>query len=120
MNVPGRRQARLADQVRAEAAEIIAFELKDPRIGFVTVTHVELTADLQHARVWVSVLGGAEARQATLEGLASAAGYLRREIGQRLRLRRSLEISFLLDRGAEASDRLEHLLRELHHEEGDS
>ncbi len=120
MSVPGRRQARLADQVRAEAAEIITTGLKDPRIGFVTVTRVELTGDLREARIWVSVLGSAEQREATLAGLASARGYLRYEIGQRLRLRRCPEIIFREDHGAEASERLEHLLEDLHRQNGEA
>ncbi len=120
MNTPSRRQARLADQIRAAMAEMIGAELKDPRIGFVTVTRVELTADLHQARVWVSVLGGANKAQPTLEGLTSATGYLRRELSHRLRLRRAPEIFFRLDRGPEESDRLEHLLQELHRREGDS
>lgn len=117
MMAPGRRQARLADQVRDETAQIIAAELKDPRIGFVTVTHVELTRDLQQAWIWVSVLGSPAEQQATLEGLASARGYVRREIGQRLRLRRSPEISFRLDHGAEDSEHVEKLIEELHRQE---
>jgi ribosome-binding factor A len=120
MNVPGRRQARLADQVRDEAAEIIASELKDPRIGFVTVTRVELTRDLHEARIWVSALGSDQERQMTLEGLTSARGYLRHEISHRLRLRRSPEISIRLDRGAEDSEHMERLIEVVHQQEASS
>ena len=92
-------------------------ELKDPRIGFVTVTDVDLSPDFSHARVLVSVLGTEEERAESLAGLQSAAGYVRREITQRLRLRRSPEIMFVLDRGAEEAARIEGLLGKLHHGE---
>ena len=92
MNVAGRRQERLAEQIRDEVAQMLVRELKDPRIGFTTVTRVELSPDLQHARVLVSVLGDAEAQQKTLEGLTSASGYLRHELAHRLRLRRAPEM----------------------------
>ncbi len=92
-------------------------ELKDPRIGFVTVTAVDLSPDFSHARVLISVLGSEQERAESLAGLESAAGYVRREITQRLRLRRSPEIIFLLDRGAEEAARVEELLGKLHPDE---
>ncbi|MGH9454660.1 MAG: 30S ribosome-binding factor RbfA [Terriglobia bacterium] len=110
---PPRRVDRLADQIRAEIATLIAEELRDPRIGFSTVTRVELAADLSHARVMVSVLGSPEAQQATLDGLSSAAGFIRHEISHRLRLRRSPELVFVLDRGPEAGLKVETVLNEL-------
>lgn len=110
MTVPGRRQARVQDQIRAELAEMIALELKDPRIGFATVTRVELTPDLQTAHVWVSVLGEKEAQEGALEGLASARGFLRHEISHRLRLRRAPELTFFLDHSTEDVLRIESLL----------
>ncbi|MCL5005806.1 MAG: 30S ribosome-binding factor RbfA [Acidobacteria bacterium] len=113
MTVSGRRQERLADQIRTEVAEIITLELKDPRIGFVTVTHVELSRDFRTTRVWVSVLGDEEAQQMTLEGLLSAAGYLRHEIGLRLRLRRVPELTFVLDRGVQDALKVESLLEKI-------
>ncbi|MGH9359290.1 MAG: 30S ribosome-binding factor RbfA [Terriglobia bacterium] len=108
------RNERLADQIRGEIAAMIATELGDPRIGFATVTRVELSADLQHARVRVSVLGDDSAQQGTLAGLSSAAGYIRREISRRLRLRRTPQIMFILDHGPEEGIRLEKLLQNLH------
>ena len=113
MNMPERRHDRLADQIRAEVAQMIVAELKDPRIGFSTVTRVDLNPDLQHARVLVSVLGGEEAQRTTIEGLLSAAGFLRREIGRRLSLRRVPDLIFVLDRGPEEATRIETVLREL-------
>jgi len=104
----------MADQVRDEIAEILAQgELRDPRIGFATVTRVEVTADLAHARILVSVLGSEEAQRNTFEGLSSAAGYLRREITRRLRLRRSPELTFVLDHGPEEALKIEGLLQKL-------
>jgi ribosome-binding factor A len=87
--------------------------LKDPRIGFATVTGVEMSGDLHHARVYVSVLGSADAQQESLEGLTSAAGYVRRELSHRLRLRRTPELTFVLDHAAEENERLEALLQKL-------
>ena len=86
MTVPGRRQIRLQDQIQTEVAEMVALELKDPRIGFATVTRVELSPDFCSAHIWVSVLGEKEAQEGTLEGLLSATGYLRHELSHRLRL----------------------------------
>ena len=114
MSNPGHRQERLADQIRSEVAGIIESELKDPRIGFSTVTRVEVSADLSHARIMVSVLGDEEARQKSMEGLSSAAGYVRREITHRLRLRRAPEVLFVLDRGPEEDSRIEALIQKLH------
>ncbi|HUZ48036.1 MAG TPA: 30S ribosome-binding factor RbfA [Terriglobia bacterium] len=113
MNAPGHRQERLQDQIRTEVAEIITLELKDPRIGFVTVTHVELSRDFHAARVWVSVLGEEDAQRGTMEGLMSAAGYLRHEIGHRLRLRRAPELTFVLDHGIQDSLKVESLLEKI-------
>ena len=111
--LPGHRHDRLADQIRSEVAEMIEGELKDPRIGFVTVTRVDLSPDFSHARVLVSVLGDDQARKDSLLGLESAAGYVRHEVTQRLRLRRAPEITFVLDRGAEEASRIEELLGKL-------
>jgi ribosome-binding factor A len=109
----GHRHERLADQIREEVAEMIAGELKDPRIGFATITHVDLSPDLRHACVLVSVMGSDDSQRETLAGLASAAGYVRREIGQRLRLRRTPELVFALDREAEQAERVASLLKDL-------
>ncbi len=111
--MPGRRQDRLADQIRSEVALMIAEELSDPRIGFATLTRVEVSADLGHARLCVSVLGDAEAQANTLRGLSSAVGYLRREVTHRLGLRRAPEMTFILDHGPEESERLEAMLDKL-------
>jgi ribosome-binding factor A len=117
MSPHGHRQERLADQIRIEVAEMIEGELRDPRIGFATVTRVELSPDLRYGRVLISVLGGEESRAETLEGLSSAAGYVRREITRRLGLRRAPEIVFVLDRGQEEVAKVQKLLDEMKHEE---
>lgn len=109
----GHRHQRLAEQIRVEVAEMVEGELKDPRIGSATVTRVELSPDLRHGRVLVSVLGSENAQRETLEGLASAAGYLRYELSRRLPLRRAPELVFVLDRGLEEAERVERLLQDL-------
>lgn len=117
MSTPGRRAERLASQIRDEIAELMARGLKDPRIGFATVTRVELSADLRHARVGVSVIGTAEAQEASLKGLSSAAGYIRREMGHRMRVRYAPELTFVLDHGVEESQKIEILLQKLKEEQ---
>ena len=92
---------------------MVLAELKDPRIGFATVTEVDVSGDLQHARVSVSVLGDANARQKSVEGLTSAASYVRHELAQRLNLRRVPEVTFVLDAAVEENERLEMLLEKL-------
>ena len=108
-----RRTDRLAEEVREEVAQMISGELKDPRIGFVTVTRVTLTPDLRQARIFVGVLGAERQRAATLTGLRQASGFMRRALGQRLRLRHTPELTFQYDEGLEASDRVARLLEEV-------
>ncbi len=94
---PGLRPERVADQIRAEVTTMIARELHDPGVGFVTVTRVQVSPDLQHARVFYTSLGDATARKNTARALERAAGFMRRQIGQRLRLRRAPEVQFEFD-----------------------
>ncbi|MGA3167212.1 MAG: 30S ribosome-binding factor RbfA [Terriglobia bacterium] len=114
MSMTGRRPERLAQQIRVELAEMMVRELKDPRIGFATVTRVELSPDLHHARVLVSVLGSPEEQQGTIAGLSSAAGFIRHEIGHRLTLRRVPELTFVLDHGVDEGEKIEMLLQKIH------
>jgi ribosome-binding factor A len=107
------RAARLAEQIRVEIEEIVAGELKDPRIGLVTVTQVVLSGDMHHARVLVSLTGNDEEREKSLEGLSSAAGYVGHEVGRRLQMRRAAEVVFVPDPGAEAEQRVEEALQKL-------
>ncbi len=105
-----RRVERLAEEIREEVARIIGGKLKDPRIGFVTVTRATLTADLRLARIYVGILGGEDQRKKSLQGLQQAAGFVRREVGQRIRMRHTPELSFHYDEGLEATERVAQLL----------
>ena len=100
-----------------EVTQLIARDVHDPGIGFLTVTHVQVTPDLQHARIYYTVLGDAKARKDSARALGRVAPFLRRQIGQRLRLRRVPELEFHYDEAVERSDRVEQLLQEIHNEE---
>lgn len=110
----GSRPERVADQIRSELAELLAREVHDPGVGFVTITRVQVTADLQTARVFYTSLGDEKARRNTARALERAAPFLRRQIAQRLRLKRSAELSFVYDESIAGQDRIERLLNELH------
>jgi len=118
MTIPGHRHERLAEEIRHEVSIMLAGELKDPRIaGLVTVTEVRVSPDLKQARIFVSVMGTEEEQNSTLKGLLAAAGFVRREIGMRLQLRRAPEVIFLLDRSAEYGEHIEELLKQIHKDE---
>jgi len=110
----GSRTARVADQVRGEIASLIAREVHDPGVGFVTITRVTVTPDLQQARVYYTVLGDDKARRDTGRALGRATPFLRRQIGSRLRLKRAPEIEFHYDESIAGQDRIEQLLNEIH------
>lgn len=93
-------------------------DLKDPRIGFTTVTSVKVTPDLRMARVYVSVFGDEKAQEETLAGLESASSHLRAELGREVRTRFTPELVFEMDHTPEEADRLERLIHRLHDEEG--
>jgi len=112
MLTPGRRPERLGEQIRQEIGSLLVSELRDPRIGFTTITGVRVTPDLRQALVSVSVLGSGEEQQQTLEGLRAAAGYLRRELSHRLKLRRIPELEFKLDLTETKAARIDELLRQ--------
>lgn len=107
------RSNRVAEQMKKELGEIIARRLKDPRIGFVTVTDVEVTGDLQQATVFITVLGDNQKRQDTLKGLAKAKGFIRTEIGQRIRLRKTPELMFEFDESSDYGNKIDSLLRQI-------
>ena len=93
--------------------------LKDPRIGFVTVTAVETSRDLEHAKVWVSVFGSDRQREKTLEALAGAVGVLQSRVNRELKLRRTPHLEFVYDRAVEHGVRMTHLIDELSPADGD-
>ena len=111
------RQARVGAAIRESLSEAIRLQLKDPRVGFVTITGVDASADLSHATVRVSVLGSDEDKQAAMEGLRHARGFLRSHLAQVLTLRTTPELHFVLDRGIEHAQRIAQLLSEVRDEE---
>ncbi|SDL72839.1 30S ribosome-binding factor RbfA [Sediminibacillus halophilus] len=107
------RANRVGEQMKKELGDIIGRKIKDPRVGFVTVTDVEVSGDLQQAKVFISVLGDEKQRHDTLVGLAKAKGFIRSEIGKRIRLRKTPELYFEFDEAIEKGNRIEHILRQL-------
>ena len=110
---PGRRPQRVAEAIREAVAEFLTAEVRDPRIGFVTVTQVKVTADLKRAVVAVMVHGEDEEKKQCLYGLAHAEGAIRRAIAARLTLKTVPEVVFELDRNQERAARIEQLLAKL-------
>jgi len=109
----GSRPERVADQIRGEVASMLAREVHDPGIGFVTITRVQVSPDLQHARIHYTALGDDKARAATAKALGRASVFLRRQIGSRLRLRRTPELTFVFDESVAGQDRIEQILDEI-------
>jgi ribosome-binding factor A len=103
---------RVDEAIRQVVGEAVAGELKDPRVGFVTVTDVRTSADLSHARVYVSVLGDEPQREASLEGLRSAHGYLQRRVSSELHLKRTPTLTFAYDDTADRALRIDALIEE--------
>lgn len=112
------RTDRLDSQIQAELMDLMHREMKDPRIGFVTITRVETARDLGHARVWVSVLGDDAQQAASLSAMTDAAPWLRRRLGERLTLRHIPELAMRRDTSIEEGDRILRLLREIDEERG--
>lgn len=110
--LPYKRSQRVGDLLREEIADIIIYRLKDPRIGFVTVTGVDVTDDLKIARVYVSILKDEE-KETTLEILNSAKSFIRSELSKRVRMKFIPSISFRLDTSIEYGGRIEKLLKEI-------
>jgi ribosome-binding factor A len=109
----GSRPERVADQIRGELGSLLTRDVRDPGIGFVTVTRVQLTPDLQTARVYYTVLGDPTSRRNSSRALDRAAPFLRRQIGSRLRLKRVPELRFLYDESIAGQDRIDRLLAEI-------
>ena len=109
----GERMRRVNEAVREVLSDAVTIDLKDPRVGFVTVTDVKTSADLRHARVYVSVLGSEAERAASLDGLQSAHGYLQGRVARELHMKHTPQLDFLLDDTAEKAARLEQILGRL-------
>ncbi len=117
----GSRPDRVADQLRSELALMLAREVHDPGVGFVTLTRVHVSPDLQQARVMYTALGDEKSRAETAKALGRVAPFLRRQIGGRLRLKRAPELKFVYDESVAGQDRIEQVLRELQsHPPGDT
>jgi ribosome-binding factor A len=112
----GSRPERVGEEIRQAVGLALAREVQDPRIGFVTITRVKVSPDLQQVRLYYTAMGDERARKDTARGLEAAKAFLRRAIGNRVRLRRVPEIAFEYDRGVEHQDRVEQLLREIDEE----
>jgi ribosome-binding factor A len=108
-----RRVSRVAEQMRREITEILRHEVRDPRIGLVTITDVRVTSDLDQARIRVSLPGEAEEREAALTGLHAAAPYIRTELSKRMRIRRVPELRFDLDDSLSHVRRIDELIAEI-------
>src|SRR5437762_1236646 len=106
------RLARVSEVIRETAANAILFEIKDPRVKNVTVTRAEVSADLQHAKVYVSVMGSEKEQKLTMHGLKSAAGYVQTKVAERLTTRFVPHITFVLDEGVKKSIEIARLIRE--------
>ncbi len=111
------RANRVAEQMKKEMGEILTQKVKDPRIGFVTVTDVEISPDLQESKVFISIFGDEEEKEQTLVGLAKSKGFIRSEIGKRIRLRKVPEINFEIDETIEYGNKIERIIRDLNRDE---
>lgn len=107
------RIEKVQEFIKQEISQIILTDLKDPRIGFVTVTRVDVTGDLRSAKIYISLMGSSEQKSATLQGLQRALGFMRTEIGKRLRLKMTPDLSLVVDESLDHSVRIQKLLDEI-------
>jgi len=114
------RSDRVQVQMKKEISRILQEDLKDPRIGFVTITRIDLTGDLRHAKIYFSILGDEASQKASEEGIKSAVGFIRKLIGERLKLKYVPELSFMLDRSLEYSIGLEKTFERIRNERDDN
>ncbi|MGK7921045.1 MAG: 30S ribosome-binding factor RbfA [Trichodesmium sp.] len=114
----GRRVSRVSSLIKREISQMLLHGIKDDRvgIGMVSVTDVDVSGDLQHAKIFVSIYGSDEVRRQTMEGLRSATGYVRSELGHRIRLRRTPEVIFIEDRSLERGTQIISLLNQISEE----
>ena len=115
--MPGRRTDRVGVLIQRELSEIIQRELKDPRVGFCTISQVQVSTDLKYADIKVSVVGDKRQKRNSITGLRNAAGFLRREVVQRIGLRHAPELRFELDDSVDQLMRIDHLLKQIHTQE---
>ncbi len=118
--MPGRRTDRVGVLIQRELSEIIQRELKDPRVGFCTISQVQVSTDLKYADIKVSVVGDKRQKRNSITGLKSAAGFLRREVVQRIGLRHAPELRFELDDSVDQLMQIDRLLKKIHTEEENS
>ena len=107
------RQEKLGELITAEVSDLLRTRVKDPRVGFVSITHVEVSGDFRHAKIFVSVMGNEEEQASTMKALKHATGFLRHELASRLTLRYMPEIVFKLDTSIEQGARILDLIREV-------
>lgn len=111
------RQEKVGELIAVELSDLMRSRLKDPRVGFASITRVEVSGDLRHAKVFVSVMGTPEEQAQTMKGLHNATGFLRRELASRLTLRFVPELNFRLDKSIEEGSRILNLIRQVEEEE---
>ena len=109
----GNRPDRVAEAIRDELSQLIARDVHDPGVGFITLTRVKVSPDLQAARVYYTTMGDEKAQQETAKALKRATPFLRRQLGQRIRLRRVPEVAFFYDESIAQGDRIEQILQDL-------
>ena len=112
MTGSSRRPERISEQIKEEVSLIIAGEMSDPRIGFVTVTNAKISPDLRHAKIYVSILGSEEEVAQSLQALNRASGFIRYQLGAALRIRRTPELHFAFDDTLRTATRIEEILSE--------
>ncbi len=111
------RQEKLGELIAVELSELLRTRVKDPRVGFASITHVEVSGDLRHAKVFVSVMGTTEEKVETMRGLKHATGFLRHELATRLVIRYMPEIAFKLDTSIEEGARILELINQVEQED---
>src|SRR6266704_3866254 len=111
------RQEKLGELIAVELSDLLRTRVKDPRVGFASITHVEVSGDFRHAKVFVSVMGSPEEREATMQGLKNATGFLRHELATRLVVRYMPEIVFKLDKSIEEGARILELIQKVEQED---
>lgn len=111
------RAHRVGEQMKKELSDIISQRIKDPRVGFVTITGVDVTGDLQQATIYLTVLGDDTQKEETIQGLLKAKGFIRSEVGKRIRLRKTPDLEFKFDESIDYGNRIEQLLHDLNRNE---